>query len=305
MKQLLLLIFLFFQIAAHAQKMSYLSFKTENDFLNYRGKGTDRYYSAGIFVGLTLVNKENPRVIQNLSINQKLFTPDDISNLHLTNRDYPYTGLLYFTYSRSVIARNALSAVTYKVSSGSTGQNSGARQTQTAVHKWIHYRVPQGCDYELNMGQLLQFELNYNRALVTQNRIKISSFAGAEFGTIFNRLTIGTELKIGASNFNFNEGSFQVHPELFSKRSGFYFFARPELGYVLKNKMFSTDFGNTPVKEAEVTHKDMSRYVFSSSVGVSWYTPRLLVTLAQHSNTKEFVGADPHSYGEVQLVFRL
>lgn len=305
MKLLLFIISIQLVFTIQAQQKIYFNFNTQNDFLNYQGKGTDRYYTAGNSFGLTFVKNKIQNVISTISISQKIYTPDDISKKVFTNQDYPYAGLLYFTYSRSQTATNSLSNFTYKISTGTTGYKSAAAEVQTTVHKLIHYRLPNGWNQEIDLGHFIQVEINYSKSIIHTPLLKINTFNGLEYGTIFSRANLGTEIKIGYNGSNFLDNYSNIIPSLNHKKSGMYFFIKPSISYVFNNALLNTKFGIADTKTTLSNKKDICSIVLNSSFGISYYTNSFSITLVQNQNSREFNAAQSHAFGEINLLFKL
>ncbi len=302
MKNFLLLIAVTIPICIIAQKEIYFSFNIQNDFLNYRCSGTDQYYTGGNTMSLSFKGKKKPHIVHTVSISQRVFSPDDILRTDLNGNDFPYAGLLYLSYSRSVFFNDSLASLQYQISAGTTGEKAFAADVQSALHRWLNVYMPLGWNNQIDLGNLLQFEFNYNRSLIRHKAIHVNTLAGLEFGTIFTRASIGGELKLGGGG-NFSAHQFGLIPALTGKKRGFYAFARPAVTYVLYNEMFSKAFGST--KELAAIKKDISLYVFKSAIGISYYTRKFAVTLVQNYNTREFSAALDHSFGEINFLFRL
>jgi hypothetical protein len=125
-----------------------------------------------------------------------------------------------------------------------------------------------------------------------------------EWGTTFNRVTVGTELKIGRNGFNFNEYELQVLPKMTGKRSGINAFIRPTITGVLYNRLLELENEKISTENGGTEKRDVQRLVAGFSAGVIFYGKRMGIGLVQHANGREFRAAGPHKYGEVDFIWR-
>jgi hypothetical protein len=125
-----------------------------------------------------------------------------------------------------------------------------------------------------------------------------------EWGTLFNRVMVGTEVKIGKNGFAFNEYDLRILPIHTGKRSGFNAFLRPTLTGVVYNKMLEAENGNLSVENGRYDKRDIQRLVAGFSLGASWYCRKMGISLVQHANGREFRAAGAHKYGEVDIIWR-
>ena len=154
--------------AEDAKDSSTFTFYLENDMF----ADTDRAYTSG--VRLTLISpdltdyRENPKlpdwsytIIERLpfinepgfqravflSVEQNIYTPEDLTRSDLIKDDRPYAGITYLAigfHSKSSHRMDSL-----ELDLGIVGPHSYAEQCQTKIHEWIDSTDPQGWDNQL------------------------------------------------------------------------------------------------------------------------------------------------------------
>ena len=281
-------------------------YKFENDFLSFDTKGTDRYYSGGNRIGINFRGKKKPDVLHAIRLNAEIYTARGISRTvdMLTIDDYPYSGISYLTYRQSRLSKDKRNLFSLGASAGLTGSHSYGREMQNMMHKLIQYRLPLGWDGQIELGTMLQVKGEHTHSWYSGRSLKFNTVASMEWGTLFNRVMVGTEVKIGRNGFAFNEYDLQILPSLTGKRSGLSVFLRPTITGVVYNKMLEAQNGKLSVENGRYEKRDIQRVVAGFSLGASWYSRRMGISLVQHANGREFRAAGPHKYGEVDIIWR-
>lgn len=281
-------------------------YKFENDFLSFDIKGTDKYYSGGNRIGINFPGKKKPDVLHAISFNVEIYTARGISRTvdMLTIDDYPYSGISYLAYRQSRLSKDKRNLFSFGTSVGLTGSQSYGREMQSLMHKLIHYRLPMGWDGQIELGTMLQVSGEHTHSWYSGRSIKFNTIASMEWGTLFNRVMVGTEVKIGRNGFPFNEYDLQILPSLNGKRSGLNAFLRPTLTGVVYNKMLEAQNGNLSVENGRYGKRDIQRVVAGFSLGASWYSRRMGISLVQYANSREFRAAGAHKYVAVDIIWR-
>jgi hypothetical protein len=110
-RRLALILFLFasFKLFAQSSRVSYLKIKEDQDFLNVRGEGTDRYYTNGtallwyyskfkkpnLFEEILLSFGPDTAKVYSYGVTHLMYTPSDISSKQIVRGDRPYAAVLY------------------------------------------------------------------------------------------------------------------------------------------------------------------------------------------------------------------
>lgn len=274
------------------QHVVYMEF--QNDFLNYKGAGTDKYYTAGVSSGGLIHLKQNRAHYLTISLSQKMFTPSNIGlePEEIPPTDYPYAGLISFNIGYQIFNTNNTGYTKGEFSWGTTGPSSGARIIQRELHKIIGDREPHGWSTQVQLGNFSQVQLEHTHSIINSTWIKINGVGNIQLGGIFNNLSLATELKIDKSNNPFI-GHFTKQIQS-SAKPQFSLWARPKLAYILDNSLLETNQNQT-----SSYHRIINKFVYQSSVGISLQLNKLSISLVQHTNSPEFKTATKHAFGEI------
>jgi hypothetical protein len=275
-----------------AQDFLYLD--VNNDFLNYKGQGTDKYYTAGITLGGLIQVKQKKSDYLTISFSEKIFTASNIvlnpEEIHPT--DYPYAGLIYISMGYQYVSPNNTFYTKGEFSWGTTGPSSGANMIQRELHKIIGDREPNGWSTQVELGNFIQAQFEHTRSIIKSSWMKINCVGNIHLGSIFNNLSLATELKIDKSNNPFiGHASKLMQP--FSKPH-LSLWARPKIAYILSNRLLQTNqnqFGLHP--------RIINKIVYYSSIGINLQFNKISISVIQHYNTPEFKTATKHAFGEI------
>lgn len=282
----------------NAQNFVYID--VQNDFLNYKGHGTDKYFTGGITSGgLLQLNKKQDHYIV-ISINQKMYTPSNISLSpeELSPIDYPYAGLTFLSTGYLIFNKHNTAYTKGIFSWGTTGSSSGAKLIQQKLHKLIDDRTPNGWSSQIDLGNFLQTQIEHTRSLLYQGLLKINSTAQLELGSIFNRLSIAVELKMDRTKDPF----ISFFNKRFNSNSRFdiCLWTKPKLTYVMGNRLLETN-----QHPAGINARTINRFIVQSTVGISFQFKKMTISLIQHHNTPEFKTAAPHAFGEIAILLNI
>ena len=274
------------------QHVVYMEFK--NDFLNYKGDGTDKYYTAGVSSGGLIHLKKNTSHYLTISLSQKMFTPSNIvlEPEEIPPTDYPYAGLISFNMGYQIFNPSNTAYTKGEFSWGTTGPSSGARMIQRELHKIIGDREPHGWSTQVQLGNFIQVQLEHTRSIIKSSWMKINCVGNIQIGSIFNNLSLATELKIDKSSDPFI-GQLSKHNQP-SEKPRLSLWARPKLEYILGNGLLETN-----QNQAGIHHRIINKFVYHSSVGISLQFNKFSISLVQHTNSPEFKTATKHAFGEI------
>lgn len=274
------------------QHVVYMEF--QNDFLNYKGAGTDKYFTAGVSSGGLIHLKQNTSHYLTISLSQKMFTPSNIvlEPEEIPPTDYPYAGLISFNIGYQIFNTNNTAYTKGEFSWGTTGPSSGARMIQRELHKIIGDREPHGWSTQLQLGNFTQVQLEHTHSIIRSSWVKINCVGNMHIGSIFNKLSLAAELKIDKSSDPFI-GHYTKLIQAYGK-ARLSLWARPKLAYILGNGLLETN-----QNQAGSNHRIINKFVYHSSVGISLQLNNFSISLVQHTNSPEFKTATKHAFGEI------
>lgn len=300
---LVLFFFFFLPSAAFGQDRFSAFFDFQDDFLHFRGHGTDRYYSGGLSLGLSCDIPGSQRKIHVFSINQRIFTPSDIAQTALIPGDYPYQGLLYFSFTQHRFIRDSR-IFGWTASAGTTGPYAWAGEFQSEFHRWIGYKKPLGWDNVVSLGHYLQGAVSVRQSVFSNSRFFIGARGTAEIGTVFNRMGIAAEIKLGSDILPFLEHSFFQIPWKSTKNFQLQVFVIPSVDFVVHNRLLEEGLLHDATDPNGLKAIQVKSWVGSLSTGIQACFGRFSVLAVQHANTREFSAAKSHQFGQVMFLYR-
>lgn len=294
-----------------------LSISVDNDYFNYRGKGTDRYYTSGTFLSYQYErpnnNKSDPfvkslpqpvRRFNVIALSQMLNTPHDIRETGILLNDYPYAGVLFLSMGNLQLSEK--SSTGHNISIGFIGPNALGDQTQTSVHRLIRYTLPQGWNHQINNEWLLQFNMKHRRLLFEErNFFKVWGYDELNAGTIFNNVVAGINLQLGWVNNGFGTPLSQ------GKKSSFFIFTNLQATAVLYNGMLQGGIR----KQIDPDYHRQSSYIIRASelnrvvaklnFGLQYIGPKIGLAIGQFIQSADFKSVGRHEYGNISFSVRL
>lgn len=280
--------------SALGQNFVYLEAK--NDFLNYRGHGSDKYFTAGVTSGGLINLKQNKSHYFTIALTQDMYTSSNIvlAPEALQPADYPYAGLTYFSIGYQIFNQKHTTFTKGEFSWGTTGPSSGAKMIQSKIHKIIGDREPIGWSTQLQLGNFIQSQFEYTHSILKSTFLKINVAGNIHLGSIFNNLTLASEIKLDKSNDPFI-GHFTKLVHL-NEKPQFSLWARPKIAYVLSNRLLQTNQNHFGIHQ-RILHK----MVYYNSVGFTLQFKKFSISLIQHNNSPEFKTATKHAFGEIAI----
>ncbi|MBK1726955.1 lipid A deacylase LpxR family protein, partial [Halorhodospira neutriphila] len=197
------------------QEATFTALTLENDWLT--AAGADRWYTGGIKLSWATEERPPPRWLQRagalapglavgagalwgISLEQRTFTPADITDPALPPADRPYAGWL--NLSLEIAERSPASLGRLRLGIGITGEPSLARQNQEATHDLLDSDEPVGWGTQLPAEPT--FQVAYDRQwllcrglLAGPLAYRLSTAAGAALGTALTQAGAGASVALG------------------------------------------------------------------------------------------------------------
>lgn len=279
---------------------NFVYIETQNDFMNYKGHGTDKYFTAGVSSGGMIHLNKNGSAYFTISMNQKMYTPSNIilEPEELNPSDYPYAGLTYMSVGYLTFNENNSAYTKGVFSWGTTGPSSGAKMIQQELHKIIGDRLPKGWSTQLQLGNFIQTQIEHSRSLIHTDLLKINMSANLEIGSIFNNISIAPEIKLDKDKDPFI-GFFHKKMTCY-KKPHLSIWSKPKLEFVTSNTLLQTN-----PNPSGILIRKINRLVFHSSIGISLQLKNISISLIQHNNSPEFKTASTHAFGEIAIQLNL
>lgn len=291
----------------------------DNDFLNFRMSGTDRYFTNGVKIDyyhqssgrrfpanlLLSINEERSKSTYGLGLAQFMFTPSSISEKEIQYGDRPYAGALYGIYSLQSIDRQNKLNLSSEIYFGVTGPLSLADKTQTMVHRLFNYTIPEGWDNQISNDVILNYNISAEKLILHPSKsISVSGIAETFSGTLYNGAGAGFLMKVGKF-----DDVFDIMPIKTNDRTDklkVFVFMRPTVRIVLSNALLQGGI------ISKITQNDKGYYLEKDEikrvgvlydVGVTLNYRKFSFMLAQKMRTPEFEGQNTQEIGNVTFQF--
>jgi lipid A 3-O-deacylase len=293
----------------------------DNDFINVRGDGTDRYYTNGIRIDFFYTKSQKARFPSSLLLNisrehnniygwgiaQFMFTPKNISVTKIQYDDRPYAGAFYSIHSLQSINKLEKTKVTTEIRFGVIGQLSFAKETQTMVHRIINDTKPLGWNNQVPNDIILNYNISIEKQILQASKqILLIGIIETFSGTIYNAAGAGFMLRVG----KFNDYFGNIYRPLTTERNKLqlYVFMKPIVRVVLSNALLQGGLLNQLRSQdtGYVLSKDqIERVVVLYDVGITFEMPKYRVIISQKSIGAEFKGQYDQEYGSLALQVKL
>jgi hypothetical protein len=325
------ILFLFFSIAikANAQDTAVYDhlfrFLYENDFINVLGKGTDNQYTGGMRIDLFSTKKQPSRSILDKwmrragdeaintygwSIMQVAFTPDNLSKTEPDVSDYPYSGGLFLIHTLHSTDPVKKYTIQTELIGGIIGHCSYADQTQEGIHRWIHYQLPKGWNYQMPTDILLNVNMTVEKMIVQSGRwLELSGGANARIGTMVDGANIYGLLRIGkmVPYYNGYVSQYGSPRQNRPHRSQVYLVAKPGLSWTGYNAF--VDGGVFAGKSAyyRVAENEKMPYTTDKNIhpfgdaGIVFVSGKISASITQRIMPTLLTNYQPHAVGNISF----
>ncbi len=290
----------------------------DNDFLNFRGAGTDRYYTNGIRIDYFYSKQKKPKFpsflllkiseknnVYGWGLAQFMFTPKHIDISEIQYADRPYAGALYAIHSLQSINPVENIKITTELFLGVIGPWSLAEESQTWIHGAFNYTIPQGWNNQISNDLILNYNINIEKQLLfPSKRILLVGVVETFSGTLYNAAGIGFMLKIGKFN-NYFEGT--SNPQSNSENKfQIFVFMRPVARVVLSNALLEGGliYQMSAQTGAYTLDKDqIERLTVLYDVGLNFEMPKFSISISQKLRTAEFKGQYVQEVGNITMKY--
>lgn len=294
----------------------------DNDFINVRGDGTDRYYTNGLRIDyfytkehkakfpsslLLNISENNNNNIYGWGVAQFMFTPKNIDVTDIQYNDRPYAGALYSIHSLQSIDKIKKIKVTSEIRLGVIGPLSFAKETQTWAHRVINYTKPLGWHNQVPNDIILNYNISIEKQMLQPSKkILLISIIETFSGTTYNAAGAGFMLRVGKFKNYFDNISLSQKNN--KSKSQLYVFMKPAIRVVLSNALLQGGLLNqiSPQSNGYVLSKDqIERLIVLYDVGITFEKPKYSLTITQKFIGPEFKGQYTQEFGNLTMQFKL
>jgi hypothetical protein len=292
----------------------------DNDFLNFRGAGTDRYYTNGVRIDYFFAKKRKPKFPSSILINiskdnnnvygwglaQFMFTPQDITLPIIQYNDRPYGGALYAIHSLQSVDTAKKIKITTELFLGVMGPISFAEESQTLVHQIIGSPKPEGWDNQVSNDIILNYNITIEKQLLYPSKsILLVGLVETYSGTLYNAAGVGFMLRVGKFNKYFSGADKSLNST--KNKFQLYVFMKPIARVVIGNSLLEGGLINqaTEGQEGYTLNKDqIDRLTVLYDVGLTFELPKFSVSFIQKMRTPEFKGSHSQEVGNITVQFK-
>lgn len=299
-----------------------LDFRVEEDYLNYRGKGTDRYYTGGLncsfyyeskkksFRASRFTKKKDRAPVEFISLLQITNTPSNIRIPGHVENDYPYASALFITHGK--LHTDTLKKIKsgFVLSAGVIGPLALGEKIQCYFHRIVAYIQPEGWISQLPDDLVLNYLFTYKKQLLNLNgRFEVIATAGINAGYNFNNCKVGLLLRAGNKLDYFSADETGGIYTKNNREGRFFLVIQPQITAIAYNALLQGSLLKTGMQKRRsntyfISPSDISRVIYSLSFGLTYETNFGGISINQHLQTKEFRMVENHEYGDIGLIFK-
>ncbi|MBY0349038.1 MAG: DUF2219 family protein [Hydrotalea flava] len=298
----------------HSLKISF-----DNDFLNFRGDGTDRYFTNGLridyffkkektrFPSSLLLKISNDKNLYSWSVAQYMFTPSRIDIADIQYGDRPYAGALVAIHSLKSFDYTNKLKISSEIFIGVMGPMSLAEETQIWVHSLIHYTRPKGWANQVPNDIIINYNIGLEKEMIyLPGKLLFSTNIETFNGTLYNAMGAGFMMKVGRINNCFVKDN--AKNTMLNHKTQFYVFMKPSVRVILSNALLQGGF-------ITKTHKDYKGYILNkdqierlnvfAEAGAAYEHPKFDLAITQKMRTSDFKEGNAIEVGSISINFKL
>lgn len=288
-----------------------VGFSFENDLITYNN--TDRYFTSGVSIfyqapGLgnwkisrLLFPYKRPAYIDyQLRIDQNMYTPFTTLKEPELKTDRPYSSYVIISLikkmkdpAKKLIISNALTA-------GYQGPESPGGFLQSYIHKIFPTNDPPlGWETQLSTDYFLNYQLIFEKALISKERLQVNLSAHANAGSMHDNAGIGIHGIMGIFESPFGYLCTPQRPKVQA-----YLFTENSLSGIAYDATLQGGIMHTD-DLAALPANSIQRIVFNSGTGLHLAWKNSSIEFCQHYLSPEFKRGRWHKWGRVSITLPL
>ncbi|WP_298778914.1 lipid A deacylase LpxR family protein [uncultured Polaribacter sp.] len=314
MKNIILVLFIFFSCLIFSQEKfsKEISLLTDNDL--YVSSAKDRYYTSGIYLKYSYLTKHNNNLDKKIfewQIGHKMYTPYKAVVLSLNEHDRPFAGYLYGSFGINRIYKTSKNLKT-TLQIGTIGSNAFGKELQDFIHNIYSFSKAIGWEYQIKNAFGLNFNTEFNSSLLKENNnnFDITWMNAAQIGTVFTNISSGFYTRIGLKPLQklMNSIAFNTHlnnnKTQYKKETESFIYLKTLVAYNLYDATIQGSFLN---KNSLVT-KELIPLVFNLELGIKFTANKFNFGYSYLYNTnksKDLRYNKGNSYGSIAINYLL
>jgi lipid A 3-O-deacylase len=282
----------------------YFRFNYDNDYFASRDENYTQGYSFELVSPAMRKNPLHILLLKPLGQNIKFgvaiehigFSPNNIKSELIQYGDRPFAAAIMlksFAIATDTIRHSRFIA---SLSTGLIGPGAFGKEMQVGIHQATGNAIPQGWQHQIRNDIVLNYELSYEKRLLSWRYFALQSNTTLRFGTLFTNAAIG---------FNGVVGLINTPLAPFQNGKGFrlYAYSQPLVSVVgydatLQGGLFNRKSPYT------INSGDIERFTAQHNYGFILQTKTLYFEYARTAITREFRSGHAAKWGGIKIGFR-
>jgi hypothetical protein len=277
----------------------------DNDIFN----NTDYYYTNGVnfelitpFADNSPVKKILPGAGRNsinfsgFSIQQNIYTPINPDAVEIQFNDRPFSAFLTISQFRESVNFQKKINLKSEISFGIVGPASMGETVQSSIHDI----QPVGWQNQVKNDFVLNYSLEIEKGLISEQNIEINATASGNIGTLFNKAGAGFYLRTGSFLPVYRGSMAAISDKKSRQPMQYWFFIRGNVNAVLYDATLQGGLFNNQ-NPYTIGQEMMNRIVYGGSVGVAFYYNQVGIEFENFYLSPEFDGGHHFMYGRIKL----
>lgn len=305
--------------------LQYMKLSEDDDFLNFRGEGTDRAYTSGFKFEMYYSKNRAPRFPSSLlmkvtdtadnlygwGITQSMYTPNEIDKTTIQYGERPYCGITYATHTLVSTSLEKKQKLTTGLSLGIIGKYSFAGDAQRIIHGLINYQKPLGWENQIKTDIIINYGILYEHLLFNPTpKLEVIGNLTANAGTLVNNIGLGVQFRSGIFNPYFSRYERPAyHPRKAESGSRkpfqFYLFMKLNGTAVMDDATLQGGFFTHRSSPYVISKDSISRFVMQYEYGFMISHKRFGFSFSEKLRTAEFKGTYAQQVGNITLYYGL
>jgi hypothetical protein len=288
-----------------AERNRYFTFIYDNDLFGR----TDRYYTQGVKIKLVapfvkysplskiLLKYKSWDNYYGLSLEQDCFTPKSILFDTVNKLDRPYAGTFIVSHFVTSVTSGYHSKFSSGFNIGIIGPLAQGEEEQKAIHRATNNDEPLGWKHQMKNDIIINYEIQYEPCPINTSWLEIYGGPYFRLGTLNTDVSLDMNLRTGLMDSYYKNYCGEKNSD--GKKFQLFFTAKARAKLVAYNATLQGGlFTDSP---HEIPANEISRFVFSSNLGITLAYKRIYLEFLRTYITKEFSNGVDHGWGRCHL----
>ena len=298
-----LIFFYLFSIILFAQKGKFLDreiqIEIDNDLFAFNFM-IEQYYSSGVYGKYRVVDTTGFRKkIKWIGLNHRIFTTKGIKSMRVENFDRPYAG--QFSVSSGVAFYHDIFFYELSLEGGVTGPLAIGGPIQREWHKFLRIPIPQGWDFQIQNGLLLNGQFKMAHRIIKAGNIQILGEGHATLGTANTFLRPEIMLQLGKFKDLDQSAQYSANLGYRQKKSKHTVETILFVAYGPEYVLFNSTIEGNLIGKSSVHTEEIENLVHQFRLGIICSWSSFDLGFIYYRRSVETVGALNHRYAGIRL----